>query len=129
MAHVVAVRPAVVLSNHRAFTARIDGGMFGGGISTFRPAVDCSAMMRRSCVEVSSLREDSALMENEVTIAVNNAAFRSVRIKNGASDGRTHENQEVVHVFLPLLHHLSVPLFRGRYVFVPYGLRLAGDSA
>lgn len=128
MAQVVAARLDVILSNHRLLTVKIDGGTFGGGISTSRPAVDCSTRMRRSFVEVSSSRADIASRANAVTIAVNNAAFTRVRIENDTMIGRTHENQEVVHIFLPLLHQPSVPLFCDRHVFVPDGLRLTGDS-
>ena len=68
---------------------------------------------------------DIASRANVVTIAVNNAALASVRIKNTLSMRWTYEDQKVAHIRLPLFYHSLVPIFREGHVVVPYGWRMS----
>ena len=90
MAQVVAARLDMMLRNQRVLTVKIDGGGLDGGISMVEFAADCSAITRRSFVEVFSSRYDIASRTNAVTIAVNKAALKEVRTKNTAASGKAN---------------------------------------
>ena len=94
MAQVVAARLDMMLRNQRVLTVKIDGGGLDGGISMVEFAADCSAITRRSFVEVFSSRYDIASRTNAVTIAVNKAALIEVRTKNTAASGKVANVQK-----------------------------------